>query len=233
MYLTDLIDGYKMYQDEDGYGFTQDSVLLANLSSVDKNDRVLDLGCGSGVLSLLSLIKKGAGYTVGIDVQPRLVNMANESARLDNLDDRASFISGDVKDIRSLVNAESFDKAVCNPPYFVSATKSSDPSPRELSRTESTATLDDFVAAAAYAVRFSGELNIVVKTSRLAGLMYSLKRHNLEPKKLILVYPKPSIEADTAIVIARKGGKEGLVLSSLTVMDENSEYTPQFKELYK
>ena len=55
LYLTDLGHGIRIYQDDEGYGFTQDSVLLANLATLTPKDRVLDLGTGSGVLSFLAL----------------------------------------------------------------------------------------------------------------------------------------------------------------------------------
>lgn len=229
-YATDLgIGDYIVFQDTDDYAFSQDSVFLANTAKLAKNDIVLDLGCGCGILATLALIKRGVKRAVGIEIQPRVVEMAQKSVLKNGLQDKFDVICGDVKDIRALVKAESFDKVLCNPPYFANGDLLTN---KNLSRIESSATLDDFVSAAAYALRFGGDLWIVIKADRLASLISSLKARNLEPKEATVVYPKPTSDADVVIVKARKGGKEGLKISSLFAMDDNGEYTDKYKEMY-
>lgn len=229
-YATDLgIGDYIVFQDTDDYAFSQDSVFLANTAKLAKNDIVLDLGCGCGILATLALVKRGVKRAVGIEIQPRVVEMAQESVLKNGLQDKFDVICGDVKYIRTLVKAESFDKVLCNPPYFANGDLLTN---KNLSRIESSATLDDFVSAAAYALRFGGDLWIVIKADRLASLICSLKARNLEPKEATVVYPKPTSDADVVIVKARKGGKEGLKISSLFAMDDNGEYTDKYKEMY-
>lgn len=229
-YATDLgIGDYIVFQDTDDYAFSQDSVFLANTAKLAKNDVVLDLGCGCGILATLALVKRGVKRAVGIEIQPRVAEMAQESVLKNGLQGKFDVICGDVKDIRALVKAESFDKVLCNPPYFANGDLLTN---KNLSRIESSATLDDFVSAAAYALRFGGDLWIVIKADRLASLICSLKARNLEPKEATVVYPKPTFDADVVIVKARKGGKEGLKISSLLAMDDNGEYTDKCKEMY-
>lgn len=229
-YATDLgIGDYIVFQDTDDYAFSQDSVFLANTAKLAKNDVVLDLGCGCGILATLALVKRGVKRAVGIEIQPRVAEMAQESVLKNGLQDKFDVIRGDVKDIRALVKAESFDKVLCNPPYFANGDLLTN---KNLSRIENSATLDDFVSAAAYALRFGGDLWIVIKADRLAGLICSLKARNLEPKEATVVYPKQTSDADVVIVKARKGGKEGLKISSLFAMDDNGKYTDKYKEMY-
>ena len=229
-YATDLgIGDYIVFQDTDDYAFSQDSVFLANTAKLAKNDVVLDLGCGCGILATLALVKRGVKRAVGIEIQPRVAEMAQESVLKNGLQDKFDVICGDVKDIRTLIKAESFDKVLCNPPYFANGDLLTN---KNLSRIESSATLDDFVSAAAYALRFGGDLWIVIKADRLASLISSLKARNLEPKEATVVYPKPTSDADVVIVKARKGGKEGLKISSLFAMNDNGEYTDKYKEMY-
>lgn len=230
LYLTDLGAGAQIYQDSDGYAFSQDSVLLANLAKISPDDRLLDLGCGSGILCFLTILKKGVRSCVGVDVQAQMCDMSTKSALLNGWQDNFTAICGDVKDIRKFTKAESFDKVVCNPPYFTSSVQAD--SPRKLARFESSASLADFVAAAAYCLKFGGELNIIVKFSRLATLFFSLVEHNLQPKEATLIYPKLSAGVDSVIVRAKKGGKEGMSSSTLIVKDEDDNYTSAFKELY-
>ena len=247
-YATDLgIDDYIVFQDTDDYAFSQDSVFLANMAKLSPSDAVLDLGCGSGILSTLALVKKHVKKTVGIELQPRVADMARDGAIQNGLQDKFEVICADVKDIRSILKAESFDKVLCNPPYFTNSGNSGQKSvsdeendalnintrtEKSVSRTESTATLDDFVKGASYALRFGGDAWFVIKADRMASLIYSLKSYNLEPKEATLIYPKPTSDVDVVIIKARKGAKEGLKISPFFVTDDNGEYTDKYKETY-
>ena len=247
-YATDLgIGDYIVFQDTDDYAFSQDSVFLANMAKLSPSDAVLDLGCGSGILSTLALIKKHVKKAVGIELQPRVADMARDSAIQNGLQDKFEVICADVKDIRSILKAESFDKVLCNPPYFTNSGNSGQKSvsdegndalninaktEKSVSRTESTATLDDFVKGASYALRFGGDAWFVIKADRMASLIYSLKSYNLEPKEATLIYPKPTSDVDVVIIKARKGAKEGLKISPFFVTDDNGEYTDKYKETY-
>ncbi len=247
-YATDLgIGDYIVFQDTDDYAFSQDSVFLANMAKLSPSDAVLDLGCGSGILATLALVKKHVKKAVGIELQPRVADMARDSAIQNGLQDKFDVICADVKDIRSILKAESFDKVLCNPPYFTNSGNSGQKSvpdegndalninartEKSVSRTESTATLDDFVKGASYTLRFGGDAWFVIKADRMASLIYSLKSCNLEPKEATLIYPKPTSDVDVVIIKARKGAKEGLKISPFFVTDDNGEYTDKYKETY-
>ncbi len=230
-YATRLdIDDYIVLQDDCDYGFSQDSVILANVAEIKQNDVVLDVGCGTGILATLALVKKHARKAVGLEVQPRLCDLAREGACINGLRDKLEIVNGDVKDVKNLVGAGQFDKVLCNPPYF---SQGASDGVKGVSRTESSATLCDFVKAAAWALRFGGDLYIVYKADKLCSLLSTLCENTLMPKEITLVYPKLSKGADVAIVKARKGAKEGLKIKALVVKNEDGTDTNEFKELYR
>ncbi|MBR4800749.1 MAG: methyltransferase [Clostridia bacterium] len=230
LYLTDLGRGVNIYQDTDGYGFTQDSVLLANLAAITPKDDVLDLGCGSGVLGFIALTKKHAKSVIGVELQPALADMCKKSVELNDLQDRFQILTGDVKDYKKLLKHGSFSKVLCNPPYF-KQTEATDE--RSIARQEGAASLDDFVKAAGFALKYGGELWTEIKVDRLSSLFGALGANRLEPKLMWLVYPKPSLDVDTVVVKAKKGGKVGLETKTLYVMDDGGNYTDAFNELYR
>ena len=155
--------------------------------------------------------------------------MARQSAKINRLDDKLTIVDGDVKDVKNLVKAESFDIVLCNPPYF----QGEQSTKKDLSRAESTATLADFVYAASYALRFGGDAWFVSKIDRLSPLICELSKRNLEPKEMTIVYPKLSTGADIVIIKGRKGGKVGLKTHTLIVADEKGNNTEAYKEMYK
>ncbi len=230
LYLTDLGGGLEIYQDSDGYGFTQDSVLLANLATLTPKDTVLDLGSGSGVLGFLALHKKHVRSVVGLELQPSACEMCEKSIERNSLQDRFRVVCGEVLDFKKHMRHGEFSKVLCNPPYFKQVAATDE---RSLSRQESTATLADFVKAASFALKYGGEFWIVLKVDRLSSLFAALGENKLEPKLMWLVYPKPSLDVDTVIVKAKKGGKVGLETKTLYVQDDEGNYTEQFNALYR
>ncbi len=231
-YVTFLTGDYKILQDDDKYLFSADSVLLANLSSVGCQDTVVDLGTGSGVLATLLVVKKNAKKVVGVEIDSAVCDMARRSVGMNRLEDKIEILHGDVRKISEVVKKESFDKAICNPPYYFGADGTEGYGTKAVARKELEATLDDFISAASYSLKNGGDLFVSYKFDRLCDLFVSLRGHGLEPKKIVLVYPKLSKGVDTVIVSARKGGKTGLVPETLVVMDEDGRYTPEVKKLY-
>ena len=65
------------------------------LAPVTADDVVYDLGSGDGRL-LFTAFEKGAGRCVGIDIDPDCVDTARETAKNKGLDQKVTFIEGDV-----------------------------------------------------------------------------------------------------------------------------------------
>jgi len=77
---------------------------LSGLEAVlEEGDAVLDLGCGSGILSIAALVL-GAGHAVAVDIDPKAVDVAYENAGLNGIGrDRYLVRAGDVISDRALV----------------------------------------------------------------------------------------------------------------------------------
>jgi release factor glutamine methyltransferase len=78
------------------------------------NERVLDMGTGSGVIGIMAA-KRGA-QVLAVDINPAAVALANENARLHNLTDRWRCIKSDL--FSRLDPTAKFDWIAFNPPYF-------------------------------------------------------------------------------------------------------------------
>ena len=62
-------------------------------NAISSGERVLDLGCGSGILAITALML-GAGFALGIDIDPMALEVCAENARLNGLEDKAVFREG-------------------------------------------------------------------------------------------------------------------------------------------
>ena len=72
-------------------------------SAVQSGDRILDLGCGSGILSIAALCL-GAEFAAAVDIDPKAVGVAYENAALNNIGkDRYDVRAGNVLSDKGLV----------------------------------------------------------------------------------------------------------------------------------
>jgi len=197
----------RVIQPRKGYRFSVDSILLARFVPVRSRDRVLELGAGTGVISLAIAALHQPREIVAIEIQPELVAMIRRSAELNSLDS----IRAVAADLRKLNDAkvprEGFDVVVANPPYRASkAGRVSPHESRRIARSESSGTLADFVAAASRSTRRGGRAVFVFAADRSAELISVLREHYLEPKRIRFVHPYSSATATAILIEARKNG---------------------------
>ncbi|AAB98930.1 TPA: methyltransferase [Methanocaldococcus jannaschii] len=105
------IEGIKLKLHPEVYEPAEDSILLLkNLVDV-KNKDVLEIGVGTGLISI-ACAKKGAKKIVGVDINPYAVKLAKENAKLNNVN-----ISFFESDLFENVTGK-FDVILFNPPYL-------------------------------------------------------------------------------------------------------------------
>lgn len=231
-YAVDLGRGYSVLQDTDGYLFTQDSVICANLMRAGSRDRLLDLGCGTGIMSVLALLKKGVKEAVGLEIDPRAAALARKNAERCGLAEKMRVVYRDVRGAAEELGRESFDKVVCNPPYF-DFPDGTDGGTAATSKRETEATLADFICTGAACLRFGGDFTLVMRAERLCDAVTAFRTYALEPKSVTFVFPRPGAKAGAFVMTARKGAKPGIVTDALYVCDAHGEKTREWEELYR
>ena len=213
--IDELWPGGPRFRDAKGvYRVGTDSVLLAHFtgsSGQKKRVRAIDLGCGSGVISIL-LAWRNAGLSVdGIDIKPEAVSCATQNAELSGLSDRISFIDGDLRRYREFLQPGAYDIAVANPPYHTPGSgKLSGDANRSAARCEELCPLDELCLAAAFLLRWGGEFSLVHKPSRLADIFRAMDKSGLEPKRMRFVQYKKSSPPSLVLLESRRGGKPSL-----------------------
>ena len=163
-----------------------DAVLLADFAA-GKGKRGIDLGCGSGILSLLLLLGSEALRMTGLELNAAAAALARENLERCGLSLRGEIRQGDIRRVRELFQTGSFDLAVSNPPYFPKGSGRSAPDPQRASaREEADCSLDELCAAAAYLLPTGGRLCVVYRPERLSELLVCMTAHAIEPKRLRL-----------------------------------------------
>lgn len=209
--------GYKLIQDSDLYCYGTDAVLLSKFCNALNKDNVLDICTGNGVIPLIVNALYNPKSITGLEIQLASYLLAEENAKENGLTEKIKFVCGDAKNIKDLFAPESFDLVTCNPPYFVSGNSiECDNSAMHIARHETSAKLEDFMAAASYVLRKGGRLCMVHRPSRLPDLFEYSRKNGLEPKRLQMIAPKAGQGANIALIeFAKGGGKELKILPEI------------------
>lgn len=64
---------------------------------VRPGDRVIDVGCGTGILSIAA-VQEGAAQAIGVDLDPLAIDASNENAERNGVMDACTFLEGNLLD---------------------------------------------------------------------------------------------------------------------------------------
>jgi tRNA1Val (adenine37-N6)-methyltransferase len=233
--VDQILEGkLKIIQKEKGCRFSIDALLLAHFISLKVGDHVLDLGTGGGIVPIILAKKWVCGRIAGMDIQSDLIDMARRSAILNQVADHVEFVRGDLRQIKTLFDANSFDVVTFNPPYRSIRSGRMNPNPEKaIARHELKATLDDFLQAAAHCLKIKGRVFVIYPAVRAVKLFSRMRTLRLEPKRMAPVYSNPASDGQFVLVEGSKKGNEALkVLSPLFIYEEGSGYTQAMQRIF-
>lgn len=226
------------FMDGDGvFSLGTDSVLLAHFAKsagIKKKKRAVDLGCGSGIISVLLAWDEPGLLIDGVDINPRAARLAMENAKLCGLAERINIINGDLRQYGDLFQAGAYDLTVSNPPYYTQGSgKRSKNADIAAARGEEFCTLDDICKAAGYVTRWGGSFLLVHKPERLADIFRSLSGAGFEPKRLRFVQHKSPAAPSLVLVESRRGGNPSLnVEAPLILANSDGSDTHEVRKIY-
>jgi tRNA1Val (adenine37-N6)-methyltransferase len=224
-------------QHRDGYRFSVDAVLLAHFCRPAERDSVLDIGCGCGVIDLILCHRFPELRLTGLELQPALAELARNNAAANGWQNRFAVHEGDLRQIRTAVQPESFDLVVSNPPYYRPGSgRVSQEDECALARHELAADPDSVLAAAAFAVKNRCPVCCIYPAERLPTVFAAMQRNRLTPKRLQPVYSFPEdAQARLVLIEAIKNGGEGLCfLAPLYIYQHNNgPYSQELEEMYQ
>ena len=225
-------------EDADVFRIGADSVLLADFANnthIRNKKRAADLGCGSGLISVLLALNNPSLHLDGLEIQPKAAQLALENAKNNGLADRITIIEGDIRRHREFLQNAAYDVVVSNPPY---TPQSSGKQPKNESltaaRVDEHCTLEDICRAASYLTRWGGAFLLVHKPERLPEIFSTLTANKLEPKRIRFVQHKHTTPPNLVLIESRRGGKPSLKIEApLILKNENNSDTDEIKTIYR
>ena len=235
--MSDFVQLWKdgpLFAESPHFKLSTDSILLADFINIAQAKRGIDLGCGSGIISLLLLSRSDKLQMTGLEINPEAAELAGANMAENGLCERSQIVTGDIRCHRELFRAGSFDLAAANPPYFPENSGLMSPkSDRAAARGELQCTLRQLCEAAAFLLKTGGSFFVVHRSERLSELLCTLSACGLEPKRLRLVQHRASAAPSLVLAEGRRGGKPGVKIEpTLILSEEDGKETEEYRRIY-
>ena len=222
-------DSLKLIQKTDGLTFGTDALLLAGYIS-GKYKSALEIGGGTGIISMLLLTRGKADRAMAVEVQDEFASLIEKNASLNGLSDRLSVALSDIRDYRP---DEEYDLIFTNPPYMkTDSGKANQLDKKNIARHEVFGDICDFTHSAKRLLKFGGTFAVVYRPDRLTDLISAMRESKLEPKRMTFVHADTESESSMVLVEAKAGGKSGMILTRPLIIYKDrshSEYSEDMK----
>jgi len=223
----------RIRQKKKGYRFSIDAAILAHHVFLRKNETVVDLGTGCGILPIILAYRFPTARLFGIEIQKDLAELAVTNAGLNSMTDRITIVAGDMRDCSISLEPETADVVLSNPPYCkAQAGRVSPDMERTLARHEITASLSDVLSTARRLLKPSGRVSLIFAAGRFVDLVSQMRAFGLEPKRLRMIHSAEASQAELVYVEGAKNGRPGVkVLPPLTVHGPGGGFTEEVEKM--
>ncbi len=212
--------GLGIYKRPGCFTYGNDAVLLSNFIRIRPQERLLDLGAGTGIVALLAYARTGAG-TYAVEIAPECCALMEKSLARNGLSEKIAIVQADLRSIpNERLPRESFDCVACNPPYHTGGTASPDPA-RRRSTHEEECTVFDVAACAFRMLKNGGRLFLCYPAAGLSRLCAALEGARLAVKRMTLVRAKRGKAPYLVLIEAKKGGGTGLLFGEDIILEES------------
>lgn len=216
-------------QKKRGYRFSVDAPLLADFIQTHKTDECLELGTGSGIVSLLLSIKRFNRITA-VEIQDTLCDLAVRNICLNHLEDRIQVVHGDLRTFRP---GTKYDVIFSNPPYIRSLDGHLSASEeKSIAKHELKCDIFGIMQKTAELLKPSGRSFFVYIQRRREDFEQAVRKSRLRMATVREVHPRQGEEANLFLAACDFAARAETRMSPLVLYEEDDRYTPEAEAIF-
>ena len=219
--LDVINENISLLQKKKGLTFGTDAFLLSAFCRPAPRAFAVDLGCGTGVVSLLLATKKKCHRIVGVEIQQAFAELAEKNIENCGFSDTVSVLAADLRDLTAIGLGRNADVVVANPPYMKNDCGYISPvAEKQIARHEVCGGIAEFSAAAGRILRYGGKFYVVYLAARVDDLFAALSAAKLTAKCMVFVQDTEKRPPSLVLVEARAGAAGGVKMLPTLVLRE-------------
>lgn len=221
---------FSIKQDRAAMKVCTDSCLFAALVSVENKERVLDIGCGTGLLSLMLAQKKQTLKITAIEINADALLDASENIQESPFKNQVNLVHQSVQDY-SKKTEEKFDLIVCNPPFYQNNLKSNK-SNKNIAHHADELNFNDLAYSIKQLLSTEGSAWVLLPPFEMNTFLKLSSEKGFSPKRKYLIKHNENKPVFREIVELKRTKAQQVEISAINIY-ENHQYSPIFVELLK
>lgn len=216
---------FTILQDESVFRVGTDGVLLGAFCDVSKARNILEIGTGTGLISLMMAQRNSSAEILAIDINEVSVKLASENF---NNSPFAENLKTELKDFKNFETEHQFDLVVCNPPFFEENNSEKD----VLARQQVELNFKNLIEKSSEIITENGVLSIIIPSESALEIESLAKEFNFHLIRKINIY---GIEGGNLKrnILEFSFAQKPLITTDFTIEKAPRKYSEQYLELTK
>lgn len=222
---------FTVNQDRCAMKIGTDSVLLGAWTSVEHNPyNVLDIGAGTGILSLMIAQRSNAEQIEAIEIDDEAFEQCAENFENSAWSDRLFCFHASLLEYMEAVD-EKFDLIICNPPFYSEDYKTKDKS-RDLARFSDAMPLEHIIFAVINFLSDKGKFSVIIPHKEEENYIEEASLIDLFPNRILRVRGNEKSDLKRSL-IEFSYSETPIKISELIIETERHQYTQDYINLTK
>lgn len=216
---------FSIQQSKDVFRVGTDGVLLGAMCTVVNAKKILEIGTGTGLISLMLAQRNVSAKISAIDINENAVKLASENFRNSIFNEN---LKVELKDFKNFETNENFDLVVCNPPFFEENASAKD----VLARQQVELNFRNLVEKSTEIITKKGILSIILPSEAATDVKSLAEEFNLYLVREINIY---GIEGGNLKrnILEFSLAQKPLEISDFVIEKSPREYSDQYLNLTK
>jgi tRNA1Val (adenine37-N6)-methyltransferase len=217
---------FKIHQDKTAMKVGTDGVLLGAWADCEEATHILDIGTGTGLISLMLAQKNKSAQITAIEIDNDAARQAMQNVNESPWQDRVTVIQTNLLDFDSI---EKFDLVISNPPFFNNTFKAETDARNKARQTDSLS-FDTLLARTASLLTESGKASFILPFSEKENFIDLAKEQQLFLNKIL--YVKGNVNTEIKRILVTFSFKETTIEEeTISIEISRHNYTQEYIEL--
>ena len=218
---------FTIHQDQTAMKVTTDACILGAYTNVKKVKRILDIGTGTGLLSLM-LSQRGTAKIDAIEIDENAYNQAVVNVNNSIYKDEVTIYNSSIQDF---ITFNPYDLIISNPPFFQNHLKSETVSRNNSLHTD-TLSFENLLSSVLRLLLPNGTFVVLLPMYESSIFEQLAIPQGLYPQKKLMIRHRKGSKILRIITTFGRLKKE-IINEELIIKNPDESYTPDFQKLLK